>query len=151
MFPTVWTPHVTVAAIIEQNGRYLMVEEESDGMLVINQPAGHLDPDESLHAAVVREVLEETAHHFTPEYLTGIYRWVHPNQETFMRIAFSGQLSGSDATLTLDEGIIRAEWYSLDELYQQSEKLRSPLVLRCIEDYQAGHRYPLGLLQDLTD
>ncbi|MCW8955694.1 MAG: NUDIX domain-containing protein, partial [Gammaproteobacteria bacterium] len=94
----IWKPHATVAAIIEQDGRFLMVEEESEGLIVLNQPAGHLDPDESLIQAVIRETREETAWQFHPEAITGIYRWQQPDTErTFLRVAFCGQVSNLQA------------------------------------------------------
>ncbi len=147
----VWKPHATVAAIVEQDGRFLMVEEESEGRRVYNQPAGHLDPDESLIQAVVRETREETAWGFTPEYLTGVYRWDQPGTERcFLRFAFYGQCSDHQPSLELDEGIIQAVWLSRDELAAQTKRLRSPLVLSCIDDYLAGQRYPLDLLKDIA-
>ncbi|TNF37446.1 MAG: NUDIX hydrolase [Gammaproteobacteria bacterium] len=146
----IWKPHATVAAVIERNGRFLMVEEESDGEIVLNQPAGHLDPNESLIEAVIRETREETAWQFTPEAITGIYRWLQPETgRTYMRTAFCGSCDNHDPALQLDHGIIRAIWLSRDELINQQDKLRSPMVLKCIDDYLAGHRYPLELLIDL--
>ena len=146
----IWKPHTTVAAIIEHQGRFLMVEEESDGAIVYNQPAGHLDPNESLIDAAIRETREETAWQFHPEAITGIYRWKQPETErTFVRFAFCGQCSDHQPQQPLDEGILRAVWMSRDELLEQSEKLRSPMVLRCIDDYLAGQRYPLALLSEI--
>lgn len=146
----IWKPHATVAAVIEQDGRFLMVEEESDGLIVFNQPAGHLDPDESLVEAVIRETREETAWRFLPEAITGIYRWQQPNTErTFLRIAFCGQIDDLDSEQTLDEGIIRAVWMSREQLIENQQQLRSPMVLHCIDDYLANKRYPLELLTDI--
>jgi len=143
----IWKPHATVAAIVERDGKYLMVEEDADGCIVYNQPAGHLDPGENLIQAAVRETQEETAWLFKPEALVGIYVWDQPETErTFLRFAFCGQCSQHDKDQKLDDGILRALWLSKDELLQQSDKLRSPLVLECINDYQQGKRYPLDLL-----
>lgn len=143
----IWKPHATVAAVIEQDGRYLMVEEKVDGKVVYNQPAGHLDPGESLIDAVIRETREESAWQFVPEALTGIYLWDQPDSSrTFLRFAFCGEHSNHDPEQTLDDGILRALWMTRDELAARPNQLRSPLVLSCIDDYAAGKRYPLELL-----
>lgn len=147
----IWKPHATVAAIIERNNRFLMVEELIQGQRLFNQPAGHLEPDESLLDAVVRETREETAWQFNAEAVTGIYLWKHPdNGETFLRIAFCGQCSNHDPQQALDEGILQAPWMSRDEVYQQRQNLRSPMVINCIDDYIAGKRYPLDLVNDIV-
>ncbi|HHO59669.1 MAG TPA: NUDIX hydrolase [Thiotrichales bacterium] len=144
----IWKPHATVAAIIEREGKFLMVEELIEGEKIYNQPAGHLDPDENLIDAVIRETREETAWQFTPEALTGIYLWQHPeNAQTFLRVAFCGQCHNHNADQPLDEGVLAAHWLSLDEIKQQ--RLRSPMVIKNIEDYLAGKRYPLELLVDM--
>ena len=146
-----WRPHVTVAALAERDGRFLMVEEEADGTLVYNQPAGHLDEGESLLTAVARETLEETAWCFEPQALVGIYRWRHPrNGVTYLRFCFSGVCRDHDPHRALDTGIRRALWLSLSDLVNAAERLRSPLVLRCIQDYLAGVRHPLELLIDVN-
>ncbi len=146
----IWKPHVTVAALIELNGHFLMVEEEDNGRVVYNQPAGHLDEGESLITAVVRETLEETAWHFQPESVTGIYRWMNPQSDiTYLRVCFTGICDEHDAGRPLDKGIRRALWLTRDELCQLHAQLRSPMVMRCIDDYLAGRRYPLNLLSDL--
>lgn len=146
----IWKPHATVAAIIEKNGHFLMVEEDSDGQIVFNQPAGHLDPGESFIEAVIRETREETAWQLHPEAIIGLYRWQHPNlNRTYTRIAFSGQCDNHDPDQILDQGIIRAVWMTREELLSIPDKLRSPMVIRCIDDYLAGKRYPLELLVDL--
>ncbi len=143
----IWKPHATVAAIIERDNKFLMVEELIHGERLFNQPAGHLDPDESLIDAVIRETQEESAWQFIPEAVTGIYLWKHPeNGETFLRVAICGSCSNHDEQQPLDEGIIEATWKSRDELMQDSHKLRSPMVLNCIDDYLAGKRYPLNML-----
>lgn len=146
----IWKPHATVAAVIERDGKFLMVEEKSDGRIVLNQPAGHLDPDETLTDAVIRETREETAWDFFPQALTGIYLWTHPeSQRTYLRAVFCGDCGNHDPQQTLDDGIIRAIWMSRDELLVNADKLRSPMVMRCIDDYLAGQRYPLELLVTL--
>ena len=147
----IWHPHVTVAALVEREGKFLMVEESIDGKNVFNQPAGHLEDGESLIDAVIRETQEETAWKFIPEALTGIYRWQHPeNGETFLRHCYSGSVSEHQPEQTLDDGIIRSHWLSYEALQQQQENLRSPLVLQCINDYLAGQRYPLDLIKDIV-
>ncbi|MEF8833675.1 MAG: NUDIX hydrolase, partial [Halofilum sp. (in: g-proteobacteria)] len=138
---------MTVAAVIETDGRYLVVEEMADGHRVFNQPAGHLEPDERLVDAVVREVLEEAGAHFVPEHIIGLYRWINPrSQETHLRVAFGGQLNGSEPGRTLDEPIIAPHWLRYDELLYRPQSLRSPLVMGCIDDYLRGCSYPLELL-----
>lgn len=147
----IWKPHATVAAVIEHNGRFLMVEENSEGDIVYNQPAGHLDPNESLVDAAIRETREETAWGFRPEAIVGIYRWVHePTQRTYLRVCFSGTCHDHQPQQALDEGIIQALWLSREDMLAQADKLRSPLVMRCVDDYLAGHRYPLHLLTDVS-
>ncbi|MFM2408725.1 MAG: hypothetical protein RL358_1467 [Pseudomonadota bacterium] len=144
---TIWKPHTTVAAVIERDGKFLLVEEQTAQGLRFNQPAGHLEARESLFAAVVRETLEESAYHFAPKNITGIYRWhADESDTTYLRFAFAGELTGFAENRALDTGIIRALWLSLDEVRACQASHRSPLVLRCIEDYLAGHRYPLELI-----
>jgi len=146
----VWKPHTTVAAIIEQDNQFLMVEELVGGKQVTNQPAGHLDPDESLIDAVIRETQEETAWQFIPEAITGIYLWKHPdNGESFLRVAFCGACKNHIPSQPLDTGIQAAVWKTREQLIQQQDKLRSPMVLRCINDYLAGNRYPLSQLVNI--
>ena len=141
-----WKPHTTVAAVIEDSGRFLMVEELIRGELQINQPAGHLDPGESIIAAVSREVREEAAWSFQPEHVTGIYLWEHPDTErTFLRFAFCGKHHDHQPDQQLDSGIQRTLWMTRDEI-AEANNLRSPMVLTCIDDYLAGKRYPLEML-----
>ncbi|MFV9614858.1 MAG: NUDIX hydrolase [Gammaproteobacteria bacterium] len=148
----VWKPHATVAAIIERDNKFLMVEELIQGEQVINQPAGHLDPDESLVEAAIRETQEETAWQFIPEAITGIYLWKHPdNGESFLRVAFCGSCKNHNVSQALDDGIQAAVWKTRDELMQQQQKLRSPMVINCIDDYLAGKRFPMDLLITLDD
>jgi 8-oxo-dGTP pyrophosphatase MutT (NUDIX family) len=139
----VWGPDVTVAALAEREGRFLIVEERIRGRLVLNQPAGHLETNETLLQAVVRETLEETAWHFTPLALLGVYLWRSPRGHTTLRFAFSGEVDHFEPERTLDPPVIAAHWLSLAELERRSPQLRTPLVLRCIGDYLAGRRLPL--------
>lgn len=146
----VWKPHVTVAAVAQRHSQFLFVEERVGGELVINQPAGHLDPGENLIEAVVRETLEETAWHFEPEALVGIYLWRQPqNGATFLRFSFAGRVSGHDSSLDLDDGIERALWLTRDQIISQQPRLRSPMVLRGVDDFLAGQRIPLAVLESL--
>lgn len=146
----IWKPHVTVASLLEQDGRFLMVEEQVEGRYLFNQPAGHLEEGESLLEAAIRETLEETARHFRPEAVTGVYRWQNPaSGVTFLRVCFVGQFSEPEQGRSLDSGIIATHWMTRDEVAAQTERLRSPMVLQCIEDYLTGVRYPLALLRDL--
>jgi ADP-ribose pyrophosphatase YjhB (NUDIX family) len=146
----IWKPHATVATIVMRENRFLMVEESSDNQIVFNQPAGHLEDDESLMHAAIRETLEETAWHVDIEYLTGIYRWQHPDKDkTFLRFCFAATPVQHDPDRSLDEGIVSARWMSRDELTDKRPQLRSPMVLRCIDDYLAGNRYPLDILADV--
>lgn len=144
-------PRITVAAVIEREGRYLLVEEQSGARTVYNQPAGHLETGESLLAAVVRETWEESAWRFEPTALVGIYQWTgRDNGVTYLRFCFSGDCGGHDPHQRLDEGILRAWWLNHDEVVACRAQHRSPLVMRCIDDYRAGKRYPLSLYADLT-
>lgn len=147
---SIWKPSVTVAAIIERGQQFLLVEEQTAEGIKFNQPAGHLDPGESLLAAVAREALEETAHEFSPDALVGVYlsryRSNQSNEDvTYLRFAFAGAL-GQSHQRPLDEGILRTVWMSYDEIAAMQEKHRSPLVLQCVEDYLAGQRFPLSVL-----
>ena len=145
-----WKPHVTVAAVAEMQGRFLLVQERAAGKRVLNQPAGHLEDGESLLAAVRREVLEETAWQFEPQALVGIYRWRHPETGiTFVRFTFAGALLGHDSERSLDPDIEQVVWLSDDEIRLQQDNMRSPLVLNCVEDYLAGKSWPLEILADL--
>ncbi len=143
----IWKPHVTVAAVIEQDGKFLLVEEETDDGIRFNQPAGHWESGETLEQGVAREALEETAYHFSPECLLGIYRWAHPRKDViYLRFAFTGQVLGHEPQRRLDSGILRAVWMTPDEIRATAERHRSPLVLQCVEDYLAGKRYPLEIV-----
>lgn len=142
----IWRPSVTVAAILEKDGRFLFVEELQDGRRVLNQPAGHLDPGETLVAACAREVMEETAHRFEPAALVGIYRWVYPPADvTFLRFCFSGRVLGTEMR-PLDKEIVALHWLSPAELKARSAMHRSPLVQQCLDDHLAGRKFSLDLL-----
>jgi len=144
-----WPLHVTVAAVVERDGQFLMVQESVHGQSVINQPAGHLEQHESLLQAVVRETLEETAWHFEPNALIGIYRWTHPQGMTYLRFSFTGNLLHEEKGRALDEGIEQAIWLDRESLQQRAHQLRSPMVLRCVDDYLAGTRLPLSAIKDI--
>lgn len=149
--PDPWKPSVTVAAVIEHDGRFLLVEELAGGSVRLNQPAGHLDPGESLLAAVVRETIEETAYAFTPTRLLGVYLWRaeaggRAETATYLRFAFTGEIGARDAARTLDDGILRTLWLTSAEIAARAADHRSPLVQRCVDDYLHGQRYPLELL-----
>lgn len=132
---------LTVAAIVERDRRFLMVEEYAHGERVFNQPSGHLEDGETPERAVVREMLEETARGFTPRDLIGMYHWVHPDRERhYLRIAFAGPCTARDPVRRLDPVILRTHWMSRDEIAAQCHRLRSPMVLRCIDDYLDGVR-----------
>ena len=150
--PNRWKPNVTVAAIIERAGHFLLVEEHTRDGLKLNNPAGHLDPGESPQDACVREVLEETAYDFTPTALVGVYlnRFTKTGSEedlTYLRFAFAGQVDAHHAERALDTGIVRALWMTADELRACPESHRSPLLLRGLDDYLAGQRFALSLVQ----
>ena len=141
---------LTVAAIVERHGRFLLVEESVGGCEVINQPAGHVEADEALRDAVSREMLEETAWQFTPAAITGVYLWTHPeNGERFLRVVFCGSCHGHDSSRELDTGIIRTLWLTEQELESRANDLRSPMVQRSIADYREGVRFPVNMFQQL--
>lgn len=146
----IFKPSVTVAAIIEHEGRFLLIEEETSEGIRINQPAGHLDPFESLEQAVVREALEETAHEFIPRALVGMYLCRYHSKSrnapvTYLRFTFCGGV-GQRFERELDEGILRVMWMTRDEIAAASDRLRSPIVLQCVDDYLSGKSTPLELL-----
>lgn len=142
-----FTPHVTVATVVEDDGRFLLVEELADGRAVLNQPAGHLEADESLIQAALRETLEETGWEVELTAVTGIYLYAAPsNGVTYQRVCFAARpVRQTDSPL--DEGIIGPRWLTREELVAQPERWRSRLVLRCIDDYLAGERFPLALIR----
>ncbi len=141
---------MTVAALVERAGNLLMVEEHVNGRLHLNQPAGHLEDNESLLEAVIRETREETGWTFVPQHITGIYHWRQPRSgRTYFRVCFAGDVTAHDPHAPLDEGIVRALWMHPDEIRQQLQRLRSPMVLKSIEDYLDGTAYPLQLVSVL--
>ncbi|MGE0581762.1 MAG: NUDIX hydrolase [Steroidobacteraceae bacterium] len=143
-------PEVTVAAIAERDGRFLIIEERANGRLVLNQPAGHVEDRETLLEAVVREAREESAWCFAPAHLLGLYLWRNARTgRSTLRVAFVGDVSGHDPHAPLDRGIVGTHWMSREELARAPTRLRSPLVLRCIDDHLAGQRLPLESVADL--
>ncbi len=147
MDSAIWKPSVTVAAVIERDGSFLLVEEEADGRRVYNQPAGHWEPGETLVEACVRETLEETAWRCEPRQLVGVYRWHYaPADNTFLRFTFACVPLGLDASRQLDREIVRAVWLTADEIRTLAPVHRSPLVMRCIDDFIAGQRWPLEVI-----
>ncbi|GLK89674.1 NUDIX hydrolase [Pseudomonas turukhanskensis] len=144
-----FTPHVTVATIVEEQGRFLLVEETADGRAVFNQPAGHLEADESLMQAAIRETLEETGWDVELTAVTGIYLYTAPsNGVTYQRVCFAAKALQQRDNYQLDDGIIGPQWLTREELVAQPERWRSELVVRCIDDYLGGERFPLALLRD---
>jgi len=148
-----WKPHVTVAAVIERGGRYLLVEEQTPDGLRLNNPAGHLDPGESPEAGCAREALEETTHAFTPTSVVGLYL-VHaagtpakPEGTTYLRLAFGGELGEAVPGRQLDSGIVRTVWMTPEEIRASAGRHRSPAVLQCVEDHLAGRRFALDLVR----
>lgn len=145
----IWRPNVTVAAVVERDGKFLVVEEQADDGLVINQPAGHLDAGESLVHAMVRETLEETAWDVEPLGVIAVYRWINASGTTYMRFAFAARAVQEYPGRPLDDGIARALWLAPEEIDGVKHVARSPMVLRTIADYRRGRLLPLDLLQDL--
>jgi len=149
-FDAIWRPDVTVATIVPSDGRFLLVEETIRGELVLNQPAGHLEPGESLLHAAVRETLEETGWTVELTHLIGAYQWsTSDRQRQFLRFTFAAEARAHDATRRLDDGIVRALWLTRDEIASESRRLRSPMVLGNIDDWLAGVRHPLGIVRSL--
>ena len=150
MKKTQFKPNTTVAAIIEQNGKFLLVEEVTDRGNRFNQPAGHLEDGESLIQAVIRETMEEAAYEYTPDALLGVYQWKHlHNDTTYLRFTFIGKVGLHYPMQELDAGIIRTVWMDIDEIRDKAGLMRSPQVIICVEDYLAGKRFPLDLITNL--
>jgi ADP-ribose pyrophosphatase YjhB (NUDIX family) len=148
----VWKPHVTVAAVIERDNRFLLVEEETPRGLQLNQPAGHFEKNEDLITAVKREVNEETAWHFEPEHLVSVQLWRrNPEYPTFLRLCFSGYCHSHNPNQQLDDGIVSTHWLTREEIAAEQHRLRSPLVLVSVDEYLSGHRCPLSLLKSFLD
>ncbi len=149
-----WQTHITVAAVIEKDHKFLLVTDQTQSGPKLNQPAGHIEANEDIVTAVIREVKEETSLDFIPKNIIGIYLY-HPNPEhTYLRVCFKGELADPDATpkpRSDDDGVIEANWYSLAEIYAKSNDLRSQLVIKCIDDYLAGLEYPLSIIADYRD
>ena len=149
-----WIPHITAASVVERDGAFLLVRELVAGRAVYNQPAGHLEENESLADAAVRETLEETALQFVPEHLLGVYHWQQARcRETYIRVAFTGRVEGEPRPeVSREKGILGTRWLSREKLLAlPPSSLRSPMVLKCIEDYLAGVRYPLSALPYIND
>tara|TARA_R110001592_G_C12925280_1_gene728908 strand:+ start:373 stop:825 length:453 start_codon:yes stop_codon:yes gene_type:complete len=145
----VWTPHATVAAIVERNGRFLFVEEMSNGKIVFNQPAGHVDENESLQDATIRETLEESGWNVKPTKIVGIYTYTAPsNDVTYYRFCYVCEALSEVPNAKLDSDILAAHWFTLDEVKAKQDQLRGPLVMKCLEDYLAGKSYPLDLVYE---
>ena len=145
-----WTPHVTVATVVVRDGRLLLVEEAIDGRQVLTQPAGHLEPDESLAAAAVRETLEETGWTVRLSAFIGTYQWTAPDGTPFLRFAYAAEALSHDPARRLDTGILRALWLTPAELKADPTRLRSPLVWQVVADYLAGQRHPLSLVKEVA-
>jgi 8-oxo-dGTP pyrophosphatase MutT (NUDIX family) len=142
-----WFPHVTVATVVERDGHFLLVEEWADGRLVFNQPAGHLEPNETLLQAAQRETLEETAWTVQLQGVVGIALYTAPgNGATYYRTTFFGAPERHEPARRLDDGIVRAVWLTIEEMRAQSAKMRSPLVIEVVNQYLSGQRYPLSMI-----
>lgn len=151
MNPTPWKPSVTVAAVIERDGRFLLVEEETPDGVRLNQPAGHLEEGETIVDGCAREALEETAYRFLPTALLGVYLSRYTSSRTgqrvsYLRFAFTGVIGERDLGRVLDHGILRTVWLSHEEVRASSIEHRSPLVIRCIDDFLSGQRFPLNAI-----
>jgi 8-oxo-dGTP pyrophosphatase MutT (NUDIX family) len=144
-----WKPHVTVAAIVERNHAFLCVEESVEGVVRINQPAGHLEPGETLEQAVIRECLEETGYVFVPQKLVGVYQWCSEGGENrqFIRFAFAGEVGEHPVSNRLDAGIISPHWYTPEEIMQLKPLWRSEMVGKCVLDYVSGHASSLDVIR----
>jgi ADP-ribose pyrophosphatase YjhB (NUDIX family) len=141
---------LTVSAVVRKEDRYLIVEERASGVVVISQPGGHIEANELPEQAVVRETLEETRCTIEVDGLVGVYLWIHPQtRQQFLRIVYVANCVGENPSLPLDDGIYAVHWYTLEELNRRRKSLRSPVVIRCIEDFLAGRRKPSSLLNGM--
>jgi len=150
----VWKPHVTVAAVVEKDNRFLLVEEETSNGLRFNQPAGHLEENEDLFSAVKREAYEESGWQFEPEHIVSVQLWrKKPSKPTFLRVSYCGYCHSHNPNLVLDEGIVATHWLTRDEIAEKmrQNRLRSPLVLIAVDEYLSGQRYPLSLIKSFFD
>ena len=146
MLPT----DLTVSAVVENEGRFLMIEERSSGVVVVNTPGGHIESGESPETTAVRETLEEAGCHIAVSGLLGTYLWIHPQtRQNFLRIIYTAELLAQDTTLSLDDGVHAVHWFTRADLESRKRDIRSPVVLRAIDDYLAGHRQPDSLLEGL--
>ncbi|KLD70871.1 NUDIX hydrolase [Xanthomonas pisi] len=145
-----WHPDVTVATVVVRDGRFLQVEETIAGRLLLNQPAGHLEPNESLLDAAVRETLEETGWDVRLTHFIGTYQWVAPSGQCFLRFAFVGEAVTHHPERSLDTGVVRALWMTPDALREAADRLRSPLVWEVVADFLAGQRHPLALVRHIA-
>ena len=143
-----WKPNATVATIIERDGQFLMVEEIDNQELVINQPAGHIEDNESIIEAALRETLEETGYSVTIQHLIGIYTYLAPNGNTYYRFCFSGEILEQVENATIDADIENVVWLSADDIEAQNKRHRSPLVIQCLQDYLNNKRFPLDLIYE---
>jgi ADP-ribose pyrophosphatase YjhB (NUDIX family) len=144
----IWRPHVTVATVVPRDGRFLLVEEDVRGRIVLNQPAGHLDPDESLQHAAIRETLEETGWDIELDCLLGVQQWRNADSgRQFVRFTFGGIALRHDPSRALDDGVLRALWLTREEIVAESSRLRSPMVIASVDDWLGGHRLPLDAIR----
>ncbi len=141
---------LTVSAVVERDGRFLIVEERSSGVVVMNHPGGHIESGESPEQAVVREALEETGCKITVGEMLGIYLWIHPQtRQQYLRIAYVGNYVSHDESRVLDDGVYAIHWLTPADIRQRMQRLRSPMVMRCVEDYLAGRRQPDSFLASM--
>jgi len=147
-----WTPHATVATVVERDGRFLMIEEVSSGRVVLNQPAGHLEENELFADAALRETMEESGWQVELKYLIGLYAYKSPNSKiTYHRLCFAADAVEHHPDSPLDDGILRTLWMTRDEIAENPERLRSQTVLQCIDDYLAGKHYPMDFVNENLD